>query len=269
MPQFTYNREYDGCSGRDTYHHRIFYFRNLHGTGHFCISRDRGTSKKRGCQTGYAVCMVRWSPGCFYKVLSRATELTTYISPICSITGAMATGIMNTIGCQENSGIWKCAMDPGKANHAACSTPEKSTAPMHIAAMYPAAIPQTIGTSFSMPLPKLRMQMAVMREIKARVQFSFAISTAEGEDKPIRMMIGPITTGGNIRSRNFLPCHLIRMLMRKQTVILRRCRPEFRPSPLFAGLYDRSDESKTASQKYRNFSFCNEVKDESAQTGSE
>jgi hypothetical protein len=93
----------------------------------------------------------------------------------------------------------------GKANHAAFSTPEKSTTPMQSAAMYPTVMPQTIGTSFNIPLPNESMQMAVTSEMKANVQFPLAMSTAEEDkDRPMRMMIGPMTTGGKIRFKKFL-----------------------------------------------------------------
>ena len=44
--------------------------------------------------------IVRCRPGSLTKFLP-ATLLTTYTSPICSITGAMATGIMKSMGCHE------------------------------------------------------------------------------------------------------------------------------------------------------------------------
>ena len=49
-------------------------------------------------------------------------ELMAYISPTCSIIGAMATGAMNRIACHEND-IWESL---GMANHEACATGEKS-----------------------------------------------------------------------------------------------------------------------------------------------
>ena len=60
--------------------------------------------------------------------------------------------------------------------------------------------------------------IAVIREIKASNQLFFAISTAVADnDKPMMMMTGPMTTGGNKRSRNFFPFHLMSADIKKYT----------------------------------------------------
>ena len=75
-----------------------------------------------------------------------------------------------------------------------------------------------IGTSFSKPLQKVSTRIAVMSDAKARIQLVFAISTALPErERPMRMMAGPMTTGGKILSSSFLPCHFTRALMTKYT----------------------------------------------------
>ena len=57
---------------------------------------------------------------------------------------------------------------------------------------------------------------AVSNDTKANIQFSLAIFTpVPASDKPISMMTGPITTGGNKRSRNLTPCHLTSALIKK------------------------------------------------------
>ena len=71
-------------------------------------------------------------------------------------------------------------------------------------------IPQITGTSFIKPRPKDNTLTATANETNANNQFVFAISTADVDnDKPIKMITGPITTGGNNLSNSFFPCHLI------------------------------------------------------------
>ena len=84
--------------------------------------------------------------------------------------------------------------------------------------IYPTTTPVMMGTSFISPLQKVSTRMAVMREEKARIQLAFAISTALPErERPMRMMAGPMTTGGKMRSSSFLPCHFTRALITKYT----------------------------------------------------
>ena len=60
--------------------------------------------------------------------------------------------------------------------------------------------------------------IAEMSDTNANSQFSFAMLTAAGDsDKPMRMITGPMTTGGNRRSRSLRPCHLMRADMMKYT----------------------------------------------------
>ena len=62
------------------------------------------------------------------------------------------------------------------------------------------------------------MTIAVAREMAAKVQFVLAISTAAFDsERPISIMIGPITTGGNRREMNFVPKPLIRADIKKYT----------------------------------------------------
>ena len=58
--------------------------------------------------------------------------------------------------------------------------------------------------------------MAVKSEMKASIQFSWAILTAAGaSERPMQMMTGPMTTGGNRRSISRRPCHLMSADMTK------------------------------------------------------
>ena len=82
--------------------------------------------------------------------------------------------------------------------------------------MYPTMIPLKMGISFSNPLANMLTIMAVTSAIIASSQFSAAIFTPVPEsDKPISMITGPITTGGNNRWITFIPCHLTSALIRK------------------------------------------------------
>ncbi|MPN23551.1 hypothetical protein SDC9_170943 [bioreactor metagenome] len=77
-------------------------------------------------------------------------------------------------------------------------------------------IPQKIGMILSNPLALTETTTAVSNDTKANIQFSLAIFTpVPASDKPISMMTGPITTGGNKRSRNLTPCHLTSALIKK------------------------------------------------------
>ena len=59
-------------------------------------------------------------------------------------------------------------------------------------------IPQNIGINFNSPRPFRETMTAVIREIRARIQFSLAIFTPElAKERPINMITGPITIGGN------------------------------------------------------------------------
>ena len=75
-----------------------------------------------------------------------------------------------------------------------------------------------MGTSFIIPLQNVSTPMAVRSDAKARIQFVFAMFTALPEsDRPISIITGPMTTGGNMRSRSFFPCHFTSALMTKYT----------------------------------------------------
>ena len=82
---------------------------------------------------------------------------------------------------------------------------------MPTATIYPAMMPQITGTSFISPRPMERTITATASETKASSQFVFAILTADVDrDRPIRMITGPMTTGGKSRSSSFFPCHFIK-----------------------------------------------------------
>ncbi len=66
------------------------------------------------------------------------------------------------------------------------------------------------GATVLVPL-LVGLDPATPKDIKASIQFVFAISTADlDKERPIRIITGPITTGGNSLSNSFLPCHLIK-----------------------------------------------------------
>jgi hypothetical protein len=77
-------------------------------------------------------------------------------------------------------------------------------------------IPQKIGINFKSPFAFIETTTAVTSDNKASTQFSFAIFTpVPASDKPIRIITGPITTGGNRRSITLTPCHLTNALITK------------------------------------------------------
>ena len=73
------------------------------------------------------------------------------------MTGAMATGIMNNMAPQENSGFTKRSPTQGAA-----AMPVKSTLPSSMAAMYPTMIPANMGISLSNPFANMLVMMAVV-----------------------------------------------------------------------------------------------------------
>ncbi len=63
-----------------------------------------------------------------------------------------------------------------------------------------------IGINLISPFVNMITTIAVTKEITAIVQCVFAISTATGaNDKPIIIITGPTTIGGNRRSTNLSP----------------------------------------------------------------
>ena len=139
--------------------------------------------------------IVRCRPGSEIKSLP-ATSFMAYMSPICSITGAIATGIIKIIASQQNSG----RTNSGRANHDASSTGWKSTTPKITAAIYPTTIPAKIGISRSRPLPKSDTMTVVSRAVIASAQLLFAIFTpVPASERPISIITGPTTTGGKSR----------------------------------------------------------------------
>jgi hypothetical protein len=73
-----------------------------------------------------------------------------------------------------------------------------------------------IGINFNSPFARIDTITAVNNESNANVQFSFAIFTpVPASESPINIITGPITTGGNRRSINLIPCHLTKALITK------------------------------------------------------
>ena len=93
--------------------------------------------------------MVRCSPGSLTKFFP-VTLLTTYTSPMCSITGAIATGIMKRMGSQE---ILEGKISLGRANQSASATLVRSISlgKNMRAKIYPTTMPQKIGMSLIRP----------------------------------------------------------------------------------------------------------------------
>ncbi len=79
-------------------------------------------------------------------------------------------------------------------------------------------MPQITGTSFRSPRAKVSTKMAVTKEMNASAQLVLAMFTAlPDNDNPMRMITGPMTTGGNTRSNKCLPCHFTKALITKYT----------------------------------------------------
>ena len=145
--------------------------------------------------------IVRCRPGSCTKSFP-VTSLMAYTSPICSITGAIATGIIKMIASQLNSGRTKS----GSANHEASTTGWKSISPKRAAAIYPTTIPAKIGIRRSNPLAKSDTTTVVSSATMASGQLLLAMSTpVPASDKPMSMMTGPTTTGGKRRAMKPTP----------------------------------------------------------------
>ena len=77
---------------------------------------------------------------------------------------------------------------------------------MHVAAMYPTTMPAKIGIRRSSPLPNSDTTTVVNRAIMANVQLLFAMLTpVPASDRPISIMTGPTTIGGNNLEMNPTP----------------------------------------------------------------
>ena len=127
--------------------------------------------------------------------------------------GAMATGAMKSIACQEND---MCA-SLGMANHEASATGEKSIAPLKkmTDTIYPATAPKTTGMSFTIPLPQMEAATATASDTKARIQLDFAMFTPElASERPMRTITGPMTIGGKSFLMNPIPNVLTSKLIR-------------------------------------------------------
>ncbi|MNG09722.1 hypothetical protein D3C84_931520 [compost metagenome] len=68
---------------------------------------------------------------------------------MCSMAGARATGTINRIACQLNSGAVNC----GSANQGAAAIFAVSTTPKKNAMPNPTSTPEMIGTRRKIPLP--------------------------------------------------------------------------------------------------------------------
>ena len=157
--------------------------------------------------------IVRCSPGSLTKSLP-ATSLMAYTSPMCSITGAMATGIMNTIASQQSSG----RTNAGNANQGASTMGWKSITPKQAATIYPITIPENIGIRRSIPLANSDTTTVVSSATIARGQLLFAMSTpVPANDRPMSMITGPTTTGGKRRAMKPTPRRRTSRLMRPYT----------------------------------------------------
>ena len=117
----------------------------------------------------------------------------------------------------------------GKPNHLFSLTTaiigEKSTIPKIHASTYPDKIPQRKGIILIKPLPLVEKNAVAMNVNKATMIFlksppatSPAFDTAlEARPRPITMIIGPITIGGNNLSIQALPINLTHKATRKYT----------------------------------------------------
>ena len=84
----------------------------------------------------------------------------------------------------------------------------KSIKPNRLAVRYPTMIPQKIGINLNIPRPNIEARIAESRATSAYGQFSFAIFTPEpASERPIRIITGPITTGGKSRLIKPIPLH--------------------------------------------------------------
>ena len=102
----------------------------------------------------------------------------------------------------------------GKANQAACATGAKSTKPNKMAKMYPPTIPNKIGIKPRKPFKNMLKTIVnpnvIIATAKTRMSYlpfnNVADCAADDDnDKPITMMIGPTTIGGNNFSIQFVP----------------------------------------------------------------
>ena len=79
-------------------------------------------------------------------------------------------------------------------------------------------IPAKIGISLRSPLPKSETRIVVASAVSARGQLLFAILTpVPASERPISMMTGPTTTGGNSRDMNPTPRRRIKRLINPYT----------------------------------------------------
>ena len=133
------------------------------------------------------------------------------MSPICSIIVAIAIGTMVMIA--EIASDLSCTPPNTVDDHSiglpiqgAALIPEKSIAndstpnplPTITATRYAPIMPRRIGTILIMPLPKILNKITSPSATSASHQLLLQLLTADGaRPRPIAIMIGPVTTGGN------------------------------------------------------------------------
>src|SRR6056297_3465355 len=110
-------------------------------------------------------------------------ELMARTSPKCSMAGAMATGTMNRMACQLNSG----KVNEGTANQGAAATGERSTSPKGMEIRYPTMIPLRMGMSLNTPLPNMETPMVVPRETMEMNRAMFS-GTSTADPSPVLPM---------------------------------------------------------------------------------
>lgn len=129
--------------------------------------------------------------------------------------GARATGTMNRIACQLNSG----AVNFGSSSQGAVTIAAVSTTPKTNDRVKPTSTPAMIGTRRKIPLPNTATTRVVSSagiEIIIAVRYGsnslpspalpIAMFAAIGAiARPIEMITGPITTGGSSLSMKPVP----------------------------------------------------------------
>ena len=75
---------------------------------------------------------------------------------------------------------------------------------------YDITTPMRIGRILNKPFPQILKITITANAISARIQFCEALETADGaSERPMQMMIGPVTTGGRKRMTRFTPTSLM------------------------------------------------------------
>ena len=130
------------------------------------------------------------------------------MSPTCSIIVAIAIGAITRIAVTSNLHIWNLGRptQPDDVTEAKLMIAEPSglVTPNALrirAKTYEITTPISIGIILNIPLPHMLNTMITARATMARSQLVEALEIADdANDKPMQIMIGPVTTGG----RNFI-----------------------------------------------------------------